>query len=389
MKTGYFMRKVLSQCGVIVCFQCRDPQDLEILAPMFAIPNLDFTRYHQPMQLHTGYEILELDELSESTNWNNTDTVGRTITNTIGGSKGIARAISLGLARAIGTSEGHTFGTSEQKLLGESEEETHGISRNQTEGEKQGSGWQNSSGVQDDDRNRVKGTSVSGGASGSYETTKTNAEGENDSISRGTQRSTSEGSKRAVSSGENETITNNQSNTVTVSENENWSNSVGNAKSHTEGRGGSASITHKRIPLPVQELVYYPTDRMATAITDQIWMRKTKLSCLKPGECMILGPTGEVAELRINLAPEVGSSLWKRGLVESFKRFVQSKHDCYFKPNLEPEKWTGKIGTNGSTKSSRRIPATPDSSSKKESSPATRWGVGDSKNSGNGNGSSS
>lgn len=123
------MRKVLSQCGVIVSFQCRDLQDLESLAPMFAIPCLDYTRYQQPMQLHTGYEILELDELSESTNWNNTDTVGRTITNTVGGAKGIARAISLGLARAIGTSEGLTFGTSEQKLLGESEEETHGISR--------------------------------------------------------------------------------------------------------------------------------------------------------------------------------------------------------------------------------------------------------------------
>ena len=177
---------------------------------------------------------------------------------------------------------------------------------------------------------------------------------------------------------------------MTVSENENWSNSVGNAKSHTEGRGGSASITHKRIPLPVQELVYYPTDRMATAITDQIWMRKTKLSCLKPGECMILGPTGEVAELRINLAPEVGSSLWKRGLVESFKRFVQSKHDCYFKPNLEPEKWTGKIETTKSSRSPKSTRQRRSNGSKRESLQTTeflrdvRKGLGN----GNGNGSS-
>ncbi|MDZ4685278.1 MAG: DUF87 domain-containing protein [Planctomycetaceae bacterium] len=58
--------KVLSQCGIHITFQQKNPEDLEILGQLFGYPLLDFTPHTQEVDRFDGYEAIRTTDFSSS-----------------------------------------------------------------------------------------------------------------------------------------------------------------------------------------------------------------------------------------------------------------------------------------------------------------------------------
>ncbi len=59
--------KVLSQCGIHITFQQKNPEDLETLGQLFGYPLLDFTPHTQEVDRFDGYEQIQTTDFSSST----------------------------------------------------------------------------------------------------------------------------------------------------------------------------------------------------------------------------------------------------------------------------------------------------------------------------------
>jgi hypothetical protein len=360
-----------------------DAHDVQLVAPQLTLPIADFTRHYQPVTVDEEIRYEEFDEYSETEGWSESDTVGQTITDTVGFSVEVARGITQSLTKLIGGSSSQSKGISHEDTEGESSQEQYGSSTNQSESQTDAKGWNDSSSDRRDNRMDLEGETISKGQTGSHSQQLTTGSSENESFRTGENSSESDGWNKSWTDGDNWSNAENDGTSLTVSKSRSRSRSVAKTSSHTVGRNGSRTVAHRRVPMlfPIRE--WLDTGKLATSIQDQMYMMMQRLMKLRVGECLMLSE-GNVVQVRINFTPDNCAPKWKRGMINKLRRMIWKWHDCYFQPNGEVELWDGKTGINGSSKRSRRIPATPRSSSKPVSSPATRWRSGGSGSNGNG-----
>jgi hypothetical protein len=100
-----FVPKILSQAGIIVCFNQRWPEDAEVLARVMGAGNLEFNWLVQEVERHGGYEwrrVLEYGlNLGRQTSWS--DAVSDGEVNTETEQDGVANASAQNWAKAKGT----------------------------------------------------------------------------------------------------------------------------------------------------------------------------------------------------------------------------------------------------------------------------------------------
>ncbi len=66
--------KVISQCGIHITFQQKNPDDLEILGQLFGYPLIDFTPLKHEVDRFDGYETVETTDVSSSRTTGETET---------------------------------------------------------------------------------------------------------------------------------------------------------------------------------------------------------------------------------------------------------------------------------------------------------------------------
>lgn len=59
--------KVLSQCGVHICFQQKNPEDLDTLSQLLGYPAIDFTPLVHEVDRHDGYEWVDTESVTSGT----------------------------------------------------------------------------------------------------------------------------------------------------------------------------------------------------------------------------------------------------------------------------------------------------------------------------------
>jgi hypothetical protein len=69
--------KVLSQCGIHITFQQKNPEDLEILGQLFGYPLLDFTPHTQEVDRFDGYEAIQTTDFNSSVTVGKNETTSR------------------------------------------------------------------------------------------------------------------------------------------------------------------------------------------------------------------------------------------------------------------------------------------------------------------------
>jgi hypothetical protein len=377
---GYHIEKILSQVDVTVSFRMKSPKDTNLLAEIFGTPKLDFTRHRQPFDLHNGYGIWAIDEITEGITTGGQKVI--THSNAVGDTETDTEGENEEVTASAGGSKTHA--DSNTVTEGDSEEEAFGVSKDVAESETKNDGWTNTVSDGFDDRHRFDNERFTGGASGGTAKGRTERVGKNKTTKRGT--------KHANAQGETDTRGENWANTI--GNGKNRSKAIGKVNTRTDGESEGSSwslsktIAHRKIPLATPQRVYLDTGKLLVSIQDQIARVKQMLATLPVGQCLVLA-NGESFRFHVPMIPEIGCIEWKMQLVESFKKFIREKPH-YFIPNLETAKWTGKKETDGSSRSAKSTPRLQGNGSKRESLETTAFlrdvqnGLGN----GNGNGSS-
>lgn len=371
-------RKAISQCGIHASFQHIDPRDVELLAKMYATPDFRDEQHYSPVTIHKGYEILEIDEDSESLS------VGHGWGRKIGWSED--EAIGSSDSRTIGNDLGHSKALSEGQRIDQSQEmggtrET-GISDTETAGDGTDTSDQHQTSEDRDPHKRLPDKVHEG--SGRNRTKRIST-----SSAHGVQEK--EGRKWSTRKGMSRDLN------VTVTDSIRRSNSRSHAKTATKRKGKqwgldesgsivrSQSVAHRKIPIANQETVLWNSGRWAESENEQVARMKRDLSRLKKAQCLIMNNDGEVFFVKVRRTVGLGHPAFKTAIAKAMRKVVFSKN-LYFAPKLEIKLWTGEHGTHGSSKRSTRIPSLSSNPSRSESSPHTRLLGGGSNGSSNGNG---
>lgn len=107
--------RVLSQAGIVVSFQQKGGKDTEALARYFARPNWTFERDYRPIDRPDGYEIVEIDEYSESEGESESKSAAFNWGKTHGWDFGIDQSKSNTATLGSQKSEGETDGEGESE----------------------------------------------------------------------------------------------------------------------------------------------------------------------------------------------------------------------------------------------------------------------------------
>jgi len=365
--------KVLSQCDRVVSFQCKNPDDLELLGKYFATPNLGFAVLSRVMDRPNGQLFLEVEEPTvsrqrthsgqQSITLSNTETEGEVegeteVENWSRGKKK-GKSNTLSVERSFSVSDGIGVGQKKSKKTGRAR--THGINSGSGEGTTIG----NEVSVQ---RRRDQGQSHSN----------TDSEGEEEGVSH--DRRHNEGATIAFGHGEGEmegeiettggakgTIRQrNRSRARTVAE----ANGTGWAEAEGESR------SRKLMALQQFREEWHRTGQLEMAVENQVWMMMHFMSLLGVAQCVQRIGNSRTFPMNVHRVRELFSPERKARLLNSLRRPVLT---------YEERKWTGVPETKPSSNSSqtRRRRS---NGSKPESSPITRLQRDVQKSSRNGNG---
>lgn len=121
--------KVISQCGIHVSFQQKNPEDLDVLGQLFGYPLIDFTPLLNEVERSDGYEWVDTESetygtsTSETSSESMSDGRSSSVTSSRSESEGIGRD-KHGMPRS--TSESESTGSAESK--GDQESRTLGFS---------------------------------------------------------------------------------------------------------------------------------------------------------------------------------------------------------------------------------------------------------------------
>lgn len=287
--------KVLSQCGTIVCFQQKWPDDLEILARVLGYGNLDFTPLVHEVERHDGYDWHDVTEYSYSAthqrNWSSSE--------------------------------------SKSKSRTRSQQQSHSTSTQET--------WSDGQSSQSSDSSvRSEGQTSGTSASRSYDEfghpmPNTRAgKSESESSSKTTGRSSSAGqtSSRGGSEGESD------------SESEGHAEMKGTSRGTSQGgsEGNGTTESHKRVPLARIVRETQETGSLQHAVNDQFEQMKAQIHALHQRRAVVkrAGERGAfVMETHEVKDPFISSEAQAKA-VDWMKRELFQIHPYYLTPSLSP-----------------------------------------------------
>ena len=374
--------KIISQCSVVVTFRQKSPYDLDILGPLHAIPNLDFTKHVTPMDLFGGYRILHIDETSETVNVTVSEQNGTTKTLSVARGENSSFALGKSKSKSGGGSRGGSSSESFARTDGQSHDV--GKSKSKEEGSTQSSNWSQNTGQNLDDHCRLNNYTASGGSGNSSGWKESESEGE--SVGHGWNASETTTDTDGNNWGRNWSDTDQNSRVYTYGDNQTITVGESGSVTHGVSQGLAETVNHRQIPLAFPERIYWPSSSLRMSVSDQIAMYKQIIATQRRGECLML-IQGRTIKVQVPVMREFCDQL-KEHLIEEAKKEI-GEREHYHIPDMRAEKWIGEPEIKKSTKSSQRTRAISDSSSSEDSSPATRWRDAGSTNSENGNGSNS
>jgi DNA helicase HerA-like ATPase len=130
--------KVLSQCGVHICFQQKNPEDLDTLSQLLGYPAIDFTPLVHEVDRHDGYDWVDTESTTSGTNRGrgSSDSHGEAQVRGTGSSNNSSDQWhdgertgrrSTGQSESKNESRSDTSSRSESSFEGESESVTYGM----------------------------------------------------------------------------------------------------------------------------------------------------------------------------------------------------------------------------------------------------------------------
>lgn len=238
--------KVLSQCGTRITFQQSWSDDLEILARVLALGNVDFAKHYQVVDRPDGYDWVDVIERSES--------------NSTGATWGTSNGISSGTTKGTSTAQGHSNTIGESRTYGSSDtrSETRSIGAGTSTGHSHG-----------------RSTNHIGQESRSESDSQSNSKSEGSS--EGKSQTTS--NSRADSSSRSDSVTNTNSESTTEGRSE--SKSIGGSKSTSE------STSYKKVPLARHRSHIQESPSLRYLVSDQLERIKQTIHTLGVGEAVV------------------------------------------------------------------------------------------------------
>lgn len=120
---------ILNNCGTIICFQQKHPDDLDIWKQYFGYSNLNFEKHFQIVDRQKGFDYLEVEDYSESSGTGSSTNVGTNRSS----SSGSGSSYSYGTSQERGWSSGNTEGVSNSDSLSNSSSDMESDGRSRRE----------------------------------------------------------------------------------------------------------------------------------------------------------------------------------------------------------------------------------------------------------------
>lgn len=327
----------LSECGITVSLQQKNPEDIEILAKSFGVPNLNFEPLHHIVDRQNGYQICEIPETSTSRSNQQSLAVGENESDTWNASRAVSTGRAAGHSRSVGGNRGHSNSTGAVTTRSAGHSIGAGGNETDTEGATDGSTVVagRNKGTSDQfypDGKRSSNTEGSTNSlTSSRQLTSSKARGktwqdtanENASIALSRSQGNSHGCN--WSEGDNEVFSRNESEGFSVG------GSKGRSLVRGQSDGNSETLHNKRVPLPLYVREHEETGRLRYAVTDQLNFVGNVLSRLPIRFCLIRIGSGRTKLLRIDDVSEAfeGRPLLRQEAVAHFKRWIYSNHGFY------------------------------------------------------------
>jgi hypothetical protein len=299
--------KVLSQCGSVICFSQKWPEDTEIMARvLFGGGNIDFTALVQEVERHDGYDWHSVSETSEGTgkqrNWS--DSTGTGTTESEGTTESASRS------RQTTKTKGKTSSSSRNSstTAGDSESSVRGGSSSQSPIILQGD---------------VKKMLALQGTTNSSSSTQQSARTSGDAYSDGTTETTGE------------------SDGTTTGTSRERSQGRSTQQSRTDGGGDSESrsVSQKLVPLARIVREKQRTGSLERSVSDQLEEFRQTIQGLRRRQAVALTPQSpraiviETAEVK---DPFVSAGAQAKA-VDWVKRELLGVHPYLFVPALDAE----------------------------------------------------
>lgn len=295
---------ILNNCGSIVCFQQKHPEDLKIWKEYFGYSNVSFEKHFQVMDRPDGYDWVDIEERSESH--------------------------SHGKSNDTGVS------------FNRNEGESHSVSS--TESEQRGRNWSqgSQSGITMTQGRAVSETSSTGYTNGQSPLVHDGklrsiigTEGANRGHSQSVQRSESESESYSTSRSEGGSQTYGKSNGRT----DGVSSSRGTGMSFRQGESEShgETVSYRKVPLARSREELHETPYLKNSVDDQFHKFAALQRRLETRHALVsLAGYPESFILRVgDVHPVYGAEFPEKVRVMKEKLFLT--HDYYSRPDLTPE----------------------------------------------------
>jgi hypothetical protein len=277
---------VLGLCGSVYTCKQANEQDLDILAPLHARQNLDFTQHTQVQQLHNGYKHFMTEQ----------------------------HAYTDG------------FSITESESDGTTNNETNNVSRGNTKGKAKTWSLTNLIGL-------------SRGESESEAANKSESSGTNDNQFGSESQSTGISNNRGTSSTQQRSRSKNDGG----SESESWVVTIGKAigraitKTITRGftKNSSHTVTHTHNYQAQYREIVVETGKLKRSISDQIAEVKQIIGGLDTGQCVVSIWNEPSFVVQTPFVPDEGHPEFKEFMLEQLKNEIYQRHEYHFIPEMQ------------------------------------------------------
>ena len=293
---------ILNNCGTILCFQQKHPEDLDTWKKFFGYANLNFEKHFQIMDRQYGYDFLDVEDSSESHTKGQSRNTGGSFTET----DGISHTDTNSVAYQTGRSETQSRQTARGESRSSSEGETNSLGSSHQWSPSGPSGFRGSLG---------------------------------DNESAGFSSQNTQGSSFSKSEGQSEGQTESQ----TLSRGASDGNSHSDARGASWGDGSSESdgitINHKKVPVPHLEEELHETPHLKNSVQDQL-DRFAQLQRILPRRFAMVSLAGQCESFVVRIGdvnPMYPDAKDMAMRLAAMKHKIYALHPYYSTPGLSPE----------------------------------------------------
>lgn len=296
---------ILNNCGNMICFQKKHPDDLKIWKEYFGYANLSFEKHFQVTDRPDGYDFVQIDDSSESKGVTRSKSRGGSETET----KGVSRSVNESVSRQTGVTQ------SRNRQTGVSCSDSEAISKGGA-----GGGSITESPI------------IVNGEIIAHTQVASRNHSENSSLQKSSGRSSSEASGEGEARSESVTNSTGTSDSTSraKSKGENWSDSVGESESET--------ISHKTVPLARTREFVYESPQLQDSVDDQFhkFAHVQRTLAQRHATVSVVG-TGESFVIKVGKVEDVFEKAEFERKVEQMKQKIYKTHPYYSVPALSPE----------------------------------------------------